>query len=241
MPAFNPAPRRVLLGLHAPENVRLSIETAAEFASAIQSELLCLLVQQEDLFNLAGLPFAQAIGYGGAATPLTLEAIQDHFSRFSRVAQQALVEICTRANVPWHVEHPQGEIWRQLLDVVHEGDILVVGLQELRNAPVGLLGAARLLLSKAEAIVLPPASARAEGPVLAVSVARESQRSLSLAKELSQAVGRKFEVIGLTDYQHAKLRASVIVTPLEAIETMGESEFRRRAKSLLATTVLVAS
>lgn len=241
MPASNPAPHRVLLGLHAPENVRLSIETAAEFASAIQSELLCLLVQQEDLFNLAGLPFAQVIGYGGSATPLTLEAIQDHFSRSLRVTQQALVEICARANVPWHMENPLGEIWRQLLEIIREGDVVVVGLQELRNAPTGFLGAARLLLSKAEAIVLPSAAGRTEGPVLAVSMARENQRSLPLAKKLSQAIGRKFEVIELNTYLRGTLRASVIVMPLDAIETMGENEFRRRSRSLLATTVLVAS
>jgi hypothetical protein len=72
-------------------------------------------------------------------------------------------------------------------------------------------------------------------------MARENQRSLPLAKRLSQAIGRKFEVIELNTYLHGTLRASVIVMPLDAIETIGENEFRRRSRSLLATTVLVAS
>jgi hypothetical protein len=240
MPASQALLRRVLLGLHTPANVRASIETAAEFASAIQSELLCFLVEEENLFNLAGLPFAQAIGFGGAVTPLTPEAVQDHFNRLARVAQQTLIEACTRANVPWQLERPQGETWRQLSEVIREGDVLVVNLQELQDAPAGLLSAARLILDTAAAIVLPPHVARTEGPVLAVSPTHKSEHALSMAKELSQAVGRKLEVIGLAAYRHARLQASVVVAPLAAVESIGENEFRRRTKSLPATTVLVA-
>jgi hypothetical protein len=60
-------PRRVLLGMGGSDDIRATIAAAAEFAGAVRSELLCLLVEREDLINAAGLPFARAYGFGGSS------------------------------------------------------------------------------------------------------------------------------------------------------------------------------
>jgi hypothetical protein len=241
MAEVSPTERRVLLGLHDPAHVGLSVETAALFAASLQSKLLCLIVEQEDLVNLAGLPFARMTGFGGFASPLTLESVQEQFDRLVRAAQRSLIKSCTPANIAWHLERPQGQPWRRLLEELQLGDIVVMSLQEFEGAPAGFLNTAQLVLKKASALVLPPVGARGRGPVVAVTMKESGRRAIAMGRDLSQAIGRPFEVIDAQDLTRHRLQASVLVTPLEAVQALGEPAFRRRVKSLIATAVLVDS
>jgi len=230
-------PRRVLLGMGAPDDIRLTIAAAAEFAGVVRAELLCLLVEQENLINAAGLPFARAYGFGGIAAPLTVQSVQDHFDSLARAADKALAEACTRANVAWQMLRPQGEIMRELSGTARQGDILVVAPRDLRESAFGFIGALRLLLDKAEAVVLPSAAAQMQGPVVAVG----GDRAATIAASIAEALGRPLETIDLAELRQPRRRASVVVAPLEAMVALGEDEWLRRMGALQANAVIVAS
>lgn len=229
-------PRRVLLGMGAPDDIRLTIAAAAEFAGAVRSELLCLLVEREDLINAAGLPFARAYGFGGIASPFTLQSVQEHFDSLARAADKALAEACAHANVAWQMLRPQGEIMRELSGAVQPGDILVVDAKELRQSAFGLIGALRLLLDKAEAVVLPSRVAQPRAPVVSVGNARAA----AIAASIAEALGRPLESIDLAELRQTR-RASVVVAPLEAVAALGEEEWLHRTQALRANAVIVAS
>ncbi len=161
-------PRRVLRGLGTDELVHQPMEAAAHLASAIKSELLCLMVAQQDLFNFAGLPFARAFGPGGLVSSITLEDIESHFNRLARTVEHSLAESCARTHVTWHMMRPRGETFSELSVVLEEGDVVVITLHEIRVSHQGLLGAARLLFDRAAAVVVPSPLAEPKGPVLAV-------------------------------------------------------------------------
>jgi hypothetical protein len=230
-------PRRVLLGMGGSDDIRATIAAAAEFAGAVRSELLCLLVEREDLINAAGLPFARAYGFGGIAAPFTLQSVQDHFDGMAREAGKALAEACTHANVAWQMLRPQGEIMRELSGAVQPGDILVVDAKELRQSAFGLIGALRLLLDKAEAVVLPSAAAQSPGPVVAVG----GDHAVAIASSVAEFLNRRLEIIDLAQLQQARHRASVVVAPVEAVAALGEDEWLHRMRALRANAVIVAS
>jgi hypothetical protein len=232
-----PPSRRVLLGMGAPDDIRLTIAAAAEFAAAVRSELLCLLVEQEDLINAAGLPFARAYGFGGLAAPFTLQAVQERFDSLAREAGKALAECCGRANVAWQMLRPQGEIMRELAGAVQQGDILVVDARELRQSALGFIGALRLLLDKADAVVLPSPVAQPQGPVVAVG----GEHSVTIAASIAGALGRRLETVDLAELQRARRRISVVVAPLAAVAALGEDEWLRRMRELQTTAVLVGA
>jgi len=229
-------PRRVLLGMGTPDNIRAIAEAAAEFAAAVRSELLCLMVEQEDLIHAAGLPFARAYGFGGVAAPFTLQVVQEHFDSLARAAEKALAEACGRANVAWQMLRPQGDVMRELAGAVQQGDILVVDTRDLRQSAFGLIGALRLLLDTADAVVLPSAVAHTQGPVVAVG----GDRAAAIAASIAGALGRPLEAIDLAELRQTR-RASVVVVPLAAVVALGEDEWLGRMRALQANAVVVAS
>jgi hypothetical protein len=218
-----------------PDDIRATIAAAAEFAGAVRSELLCLLVERVDLINAAGLPFARAYGFGGIASPLTLQSVQDHFDSLARAAGKALDEACAHANVTWQLLRPQGEIMQELASAVQQGDILVVDAKELRRSAFGLIGALRRLLDKAEAVVLPSAAAQSQGPVVAVG----GDHAVAIASAVAEFLNRRLEITELAQLQQARYRASVVVAPVEAVAVLGEDEWLHRMRALQATAVLV--
>lgn len=233
-------PRRVLLGLGAGEPVDRTIEAAARLASAMKSELLCLLVAQQDLINFAGLPFARAFGPGGYSSPITPEGIATHFNRLARAAERALEESCARTHVAWRMLRHQGETFRELSVALVEGDVVVVTLHDLRRSQQGLLGVARLFLDRAAAIVVASPVTSPRGPVLALVGSPGAAGAQALAGGIAGASDSQLITADLSDLRRFKGSASVIVAPVDVVASMGEAEFLRKAALLGATAVIVS-
>ncbi len=233
-------PRRVLLGLGMEPDMRHAIEAAVNFASAAKSTLLCLLVEQQSLLNYAGLPFAKAYGPGGFASTLTPQGIELHFNRLARSAEKALAESCARTNVNWQMTRPQGETLEELSLVLEQGDIVVINLRDLLDAGKGLLGAARLFLNTAAAVVVPASAAWPGGPVIAVGDGPGTQQAAAIARGIGQATGTRIEIVDALGFLHLQNHASIVVAPLGIVETMGEAEFLRHITRTGATAVLVS-
>ena len=233
-------PRRVLLGLGTGDDLRHSIEAAAIFASAVKSELLCILVQQEDLINLAGLPFAKVYGRGGLSSTVTLHSIESHFSQLVRTAERALAESCARTNVTWQILQPQGETFRELSTVLEEGDIVVVNRHDIQISGLGLFGAARLFLDRAAAVVVPSSAAKLRDRIVVVSDGQGTAQAIAIARGIGLAMGIRVEIMRALEFLNFHGRASVVVAPMDIVAPLGEIEFLRKIAAAGATAVLVS-
>jgi hypothetical protein len=233
-------PRRVLLGLGTGDDLHHSVEAAAIFASAVKSELLCILVQQEDLINLAGLPFAKVYGRGGLSSTFTLQGIESHFNQLARTAERTLAEICARTNVAWQMRQPQGETFRELSTVLEVGDIVVVNRYDIQISGLGLFGAARLFLDRAAAVVVPSSTVRLNTRIIAISDGAGTAQAVSIARDIGLAMGTRVDIMGLSDFLHFQGRASVVIAPMDIVVPFGENQFLRKIAAVGATAVLVS-
>jgi hypothetical protein len=240
MPGEVRRPSRVILGLGADDDMRLAIEAATTFASAVKSDLLCLLVEQEDLFSLAGLPFARAFGPGGMAATLTTQNIESHFKRVFLTAERTLMERCARANVSLRIERPQGETFKRISASLEEGDAVVFNMRKPPGGDHGLFGAARTLLSVAAAVIVPPPALGPSGPIIALSDGPGTAQAIAIAREIGKETGARVEILSGSEFELFHRRAAIIVAPLGIVDPMGEREFMRRVASTGAMAVLVS-
>jgi len=231
--------RRVLLGVAENREVGLKVETATVFASRLGSEVLCLIVEREDLLSVAGLPFARAFGPGGVSAPLTVESMEAHFRNLVRTAERALAEACGPAKVTWKVQRPQGDYVSELLAAIAPGDVVVVSQQEIRTAPDGLFGTAALLLDKASAVVVPALKPQKGGPVVVLTDDEGDGGAVGLAKDVAASIGARLETITLADFAALRRRGAIVVVPLGLARHMGESGLLASINAAGATAVLV--
>ncbi|MBI2719738.1 MAG: hypothetical protein HY245_15875 [Rhizobiales bacterium] len=240
MPADYSRPRRVILGLGAGGDMVLAIEAATALAATIGTELLCLMVEQEDLINLAGLPFAQAYGPGGAVSTITARGLEAHFDRMFKVAERALAEACARTNVNWQARRPQGETLHQITASLEQGDAAVLNLRELRGGGHAVFGAVRRLLSVATAVVLVPSAKRSAGAVVAIGDGPAAAVAIAIAEEIGTRMGVRVEVVSAPEFELFHRPIATVVTSLKTVERMGEDEFLNRLTGTGAMVVLVA-
>jgi hypothetical protein len=89
----------------------ITLETAAELAAQLQAELHGLFVEDENLFRLAGMPFAREIGGSSASTrPLNREVIERTFRAKAEEAKRGLIANAQRVQVEWAFQVCRGQL-----------------------------------------------------------------------------------------------------------------------------------
>jgi hypothetical protein len=194
------------------------------------------MVEQEDLLNYAGLPFAKAYGPGGVATALTTQAIESHFDRLFRETEQLLAQICSRINVTWRTQRPHGDYFEEIAASLEQGDTVVVSWWELRHAGHLFSEAVRQLLSVAAAVVVPSRRRQSKGPIIVVGGGRVA----SIAHGIVKMTGAKIESLEPSALMLRHRPAAVIVASLAAIGVMGEEAFLQSLANTGATAVVVS-
>lgn len=81
---------RVVVTLDAASENRTAIDTAARLAARAKAALHGVFVEDEDLLNLASLPFVRQITLGPGAEPLTAENLELHLRAAAERARQEL-------------------------------------------------------------------------------------------------------------------------------------------------------
>jgi hypothetical protein len=228
--------RRVVLGLGVVDDLSPAVNAAATLAAALGAELLCVLVEREDLVNLAGLPFAKAFGRGGMVSEVSAQTIAMHFNRMRREAEQALVHTCTQIDVAWSLRRPQGEYLREVAVSLEQGDTVVVDVRELQGSGHSPLGVVRQLLEVAAAVVLPSWQAVRSGSVVAVG----NGQATMIAESIGHATASKVELLASGELVHVRGRVATIVTPLSEVEGMGAAAFFGMLAISGATAVIVS-
>jgi hypothetical protein len=229
---------RILVGLGARRDAQGAVETAVKLAEAIRLELTCLLVEEANLINLAGLPFARAFGAGGLAAELTSADLQLHFERLAKSLTATLTERCARAQISWRILRPQGDVLGELTVTVRPGDIVVLNPEYLPADLDTLLQAARQLLETAAAVVLSPSIEWRIGRVVTIIDDQGAGPARLLAERFATSFGVSTEMIDALSLKGMTDRTSVVVASLSALLAAEGVDLLRAAKKGQVTIVL---
>jgi K+-sensing histidine kinase KdpD len=90
---------RIVVSLDAASEIATAIDTAARLAAHWKAQLHGVFVEDEDLLNLAGLPFARQITLQSGAEPLTVEDVERHLRAAADRARRALATAAARHGV----------------------------------------------------------------------------------------------------------------------------------------------
>jgi hypothetical protein len=225
--------RRIVLGVGAADNPNPAVEIAGQFAAAFEQDLLCLMVEEDSLLNLSGLPFARAVGPGGITSSLSPAALMQHFNRTFREIERGLAA----ANFKWMVERPQGDVLAEIARVLGRGDTVVIDRGRLAGGPQPIVPALRHLLDIAAAVVLPARRQRSAGPVLLLGTGA----ARPVAERIARATGSRVEPVTVHELAVRRAGAAALVAELAA----KDHEIDRDLGALLATfdvtTVVVAA
>ena len=106
---------RIVVSLDAASENATAIDTAASLAAHWEAHLHGVFVEDEDLLNLAGLPFARQITLHSGAEPLTAEEVERHLRAAAETARQALGAAAARHGVRSSFEVIRGSPMGELL------------------------------------------------------------------------------------------------------------------------------
>lgn len=220
--------RRILVALDASPPSEAALEGAARLATRLEAELLGLFVEDIDLLNLAGLPFARESCFSFALSRrLMAEDMERALRAQAGRARALLEETATRQSLRWSFRVVRGRIAEELQVAAEQADLVASGLPSharTGRGPAPIAGAAPrpVLFMPRGATLLPPIGAvfgRGEASRRALSLAARLAGSDGVAVFL--AVSEAAESKDLEDRAMSLLRAAgVPATRLHRLEAM---------------------
>lgn len=181
--------RRILIALDASPASIAALEAAGALAARVDAELLAVFIEDVNLLNLAGLPFATEVGLLSAgARPLTPEEMERYLRDQGARARVALNEIAERLRLRASFRVARGQIVSELLAAAMDVDLLALGAmstQMLRRAWLGSTAQAMLTQSK-RPLLITPRGATVRSPIGVVCTdSPGSMQALTLAAYVS--------------------------------------------------------
>ena len=92
--------KRVIVPLDAASETGTAIDTAAHLAARWRVPLHGVFIEDEELIDLAGLPFARQVTLGAGLELLTKEHIEDYFRAFAERTSHNPVPVFARVAQP---------------------------------------------------------------------------------------------------------------------------------------------
>jgi nucleotide-binding universal stress UspA family protein len=117
---------RVVVPLDATSENLVAIETAARLAAHAKAPIIGIFVEDEDLLQLAGLPFARQVTVGAEAEKLTTEHVELHLRLAAERARRELFAAAKRHGATASFDIVRGASASALVGT-SEGDIVVAG------------------------------------------------------------------------------------------------------------------
>lgn len=152
----DPAIRRILVALDASEHSLAALQAAAEMAAKMEAELLGLFVEDANLLQLAGLPFAREVGgVAGTARRLDAPAMERSLKAQAERSRQALAAVAEPWRLHWSFRVVRGEVVDEVLAAAYEADLVSIGKIGRQPSAGGRLGpVARSVIAAAPRSVL---------------------------------------------------------------------------------------
>jgi hypothetical protein len=118
--------QRVVVTLDAASENHTAIDTAAKLAAHAKARLHGIFVEDEDLWRLAGLPFARQVSTGTGTEPLTQDHIGEQLRTAAECARQEIAAVAERHRIAWSFEVVRGST-AAALACASERDLVVAG------------------------------------------------------------------------------------------------------------------
>lgn len=120
--------RRILVALDASPHSLAALEAAAELAVRLRAELTGLFVEDADLLNVAGLPFARQVGaFSTGSRRLDTRRVEHQLRNQAEKARQALETTAERAQVRWSFRVTRGQVAAEVSAATADTDLLIMG------------------------------------------------------------------------------------------------------------------
>jgi len=183
------SPRRIVVGLEALPRSRAALRAAADIAARTQVELLALFVEDANLLEWAGLPFAREVGLTSAvARTLDAVAMERRLRAMAQEAQLALAEMARGTSLRWSYRVARGALMNELLAAAADNDLVVA-------AAVAEWTPRRLASSAHAAVLLVQELIRPGTPVVAAcSSALQPSEAARMLQDMSSVLGHDHEV-----------------------------------------------
>lgn len=182
-------PRRIVVGLEALPRSRAALRAAADIAARTQAELFALFVEDSNLLEWAGLPFAREVGLASAVSrSLDPGSMERRLHALARQAEQSLIEIARGTSLRWSYRVARGALMTELLAAAAESDLVVA-------AAVAEWTPRRLALSAHAAVLLVQELGRPGTPVVAAcSSALSPAEAARMLQDMASVLGHDHEV-----------------------------------------------
>jgi len=120
--------RRILVALDASSHSQAALQSAADMAAKVGAELLGLFVEDSNLLQLAGLPFAREVGgVAGRARRLDSPAMERSLKAQAERSRLALAAIAEPWRLRWSFRVVRGSVADEVLAAAHEVDLVSIG------------------------------------------------------------------------------------------------------------------
>ena len=100
--------KRIVVSLDAASEPGPAIDTAARLAARWHVPLHGVFIEDEELIDLAGLPFARQVTLATGRGPLTKDQIEDHFRAFAERSRRELTAAAARHGIQSSFEVVRG-------------------------------------------------------------------------------------------------------------------------------------
>ena len=197
--------KRIVVPLDAVSETATAIDTAARLAARWRLPLHGIFIEDEELIDLAGLPFARQVTLGTGLEPLTRDEVENHLRAFAERARREVAAAADQHNVKWSFEVVRGPLADQLGG---EHDLVVAGTA---TRPIGdHFHVSSRWWSWLEAIARPFLLAKREwetgGSVFTLLRRRgpESARTLDISAQIAAFHSGRLTVAGTPDLAAAK-------------------------------------
>jgi len=117
---------RVVVTLDAASENHTAIDTAAKLAAHAKAHLHGIFLEDEDLWRLAGLPFARQVSMGTGTEPLIPNHIEAQLRTAAERARQEIAAVAERHRIAWSFEVMRGST-AAALACASERDLVVAG------------------------------------------------------------------------------------------------------------------
>ena len=121
---------RIIIAATCFADANQAIRVGATLAAIAKSTIHAMLVEDDAILRWAALPFAKALTRSDRASrAVTPEAMQQAFSRDARTFELALHKAAQSTRTQWTFERRRGRTLQLLREMVHAGDLVLVGHQ----------------------------------------------------------------------------------------------------------------
>lgn len=144
----------MVVGLDTSLMARETLALAARLAASIDARLKGIFVEDENLINLAALPFAREYSLSGVVQDMNPERMLRAMRAQAESTRRVLARLAAEAHIEWSFDIRRGHPLHQLAQTAQTSDTLVIRSQGIRLRDIGRAVRAATRESRADVLLV---------------------------------------------------------------------------------------